>query len=99
MKQIKTVVYRLDNAAGFDKEVNATIAEGLTLTKREHLIPLTEGKYTMLYAELERFTGGKAEEARRCENCAHVLNIPNFEPCTSCNTRTHSHWEPAEDEA
>ena len=101
MKQIKTIAIRMNNAEEFDKRVNTAIAEGWTLTKRRVLQPraqpaVNEIFHTMLYAELEKFTGGKAEEARRCENCAHVHNIPNFEPCTSCNTRTHSHWEPEE---
>lgn len=56
MKQIKTIVFRMNDAEDFDRQVNAAIVEGWTLIERKVLRPHTEGKYTMLYAELERFT-------------------------------------------
>lgn len=60
MKQIKTLVYRLDNASQFDKAVNTAIEEGWTLIKRETLLPLSQPNdketfiHMMLYAELEK---------------------------------------------
>jgi hypothetical protein len=58
MKQIKTIKNRLDNAASFDTEVNAALAEGWQLTKRAVLQPKAQSEslqtFTMLYAELER---------------------------------------------
>jgi hypothetical protein len=56
MKQIKTIVIRMNSAKEFDTRVNAAIEEGWTLIERKVLEPHTEDKYTMLYAELERFT-------------------------------------------
>lgn len=58
MKQIKTIKNRLDNAEDFDNDVNAALAEGWTLTRREvirpNAHPVGETSFTMLYAELER---------------------------------------------
>lgn len=56
MKQIKTICIRLNAAKDFDHQVNEAIEEGWALIERKVLQPHTEDKYTMLYAELERFT-------------------------------------------
>lgn len=56
MKLIKTIAVRTNAAAEFDQMVNDAIADGWTLIERKVLQPRTEDKYTMLYAELERFT-------------------------------------------
>lgn len=56
MKQIKTITIRMNAAGEFDQKVNEAIKEGWTLIERKVLQPHTEDKYTMLYAELERFT-------------------------------------------
>ena len=56
-KQIKTVVCKLESNDDFDKCVNAAIAEGWTLVRREVLPPYegeTQVFYRALYAELER---------------------------------------------
>lgn len=82
MKQIKTIKYRLDNAAAFDEAVNKAIEEGWTLTERKVLQPCsqpTNGVYfhNMLYAELERFTEpDECEDSPLCnlvENCARFI--------------------------
>lgn len=62
MLEIKTIKNRLDNAESFDKEVNAALAEGWELIRRDIIIPQTTDKYTMLYAELERYIGELQEE-------------------------------------
>ena len=92
MKQIKTIVIRLSSAEEFDRRVNAAIAEGWTLVKREPLIPHSGDKYTMLYAELEK--GSITEAERCCENCKHTAVLPFFEPCHVCFG--HNKWEPEE---
>ncbi|WP_105204555.1 hypothetical protein [Neobittarella massiliensis] len=60
MKQIKTIVFRLDNRDNFDSMVNMAIAEGWKLKKRTVLVPKAQSDdrytYIMLYAELERET-------------------------------------------
>lgn len=95
MKQIKTIKNRLDNVVSFDKEVNAALAEGWTLTKREVLLPRaqtsTQYTYIMVYAELELEVITEAE--RCCENCLHYDKDPSVEPCFSCS-ETASEWEP-----
>lgn len=81
MKQIKTIKYRLDNAAAFDEAVNKAIEEGWTLTERKVLQPCSQPTngvflYNMLYAELERFT-----EPDECEDsplCNLVENLAKF---------------------
>ena len=62
MKQIKTIVCRLNNAGDFDHEVNEAIEEGWTLIERKVLQPPAQPNdcntylNNMLYAELEKFT-------------------------------------------
>ena len=99
MKQIKTIKNRLDNAASFDEEVNAAIAEGWRLTKREVLQPKAQSEslhsYTVLYAELEREE--IAEELHSCENCSYFRCRSQQEPCRSCEIVCNipSKWAPA----
>jgi len=55
--EIKTIRYRLDDAPDFDKAVNAAMAEGWRLTRRDVLRvdqPQNSSTffYSMLYAEL-----------------------------------------------
>lgn len=96
MKQIKTIKNRLDNAESFDKEVNAALAEGWQLTKREVLQPKAQSEslqtYTMLYAELEREEITEAE--RCCENCKYFDRQPGVEPCLSCEDGLLQGWGP-----
>ena len=70
MKQIKTIKNRLDNNVAFDNEVNAALAEGWTLVKRDvinpHAHPQLQTFYTMLYAELEQDTD---QTKKCCEAC------------------------------
>ena len=97
MKQIKTIKNRLDNAASFDKEVNAALAEGWQLTRRDVLQPKAQSEnmqtYTMLYAELEQEVITEAE--RCCENCKHYHKEPEDEPCIHCN-KDADKWEAEE---
>lgn len=98
MLQIKTITYRLDNAADFDAAVNAAIAEGWHLTKREVLQPLAQPNtnqylHTMLYAELVK--DEITEDERGCPNCKHSGTHPSQEPCLNC-TEDADKWEPAE---
>ena len=50
--QIRTIGYQLDYAERFDEAVNTAIREGWTLTKREIIVPNTEDKKIMVYAEM-----------------------------------------------
>lgn len=95
MKQIKTIKNRLDNNEDFDKEVNAAIEEGWTLTKREVIIPQAQSQattfHTMLYAELEMEVFGKNDK-KNCTNCKHkgTLFVPDS-PCPEC--KSYMKWE------
>lgn len=98
MKQIKTIKYRLDNAEGFDKEVNEALAEGWTLTARKVLLPPSQPNTStylnfMLYAELEKEIITDAE--RCCENCKHGDLSADIEPCINCSDNANL-WEPCE---
>ena len=99
MLQIKTIVTRINNAEDFDAEVNAAIAEGWHLTKREALQPLSQPSnsdhvvYTALYAELVK--DEITEDERGCPNCKHSGTHPSQEPCRNC-TEDADKWEPAE---
>lgn len=99
MLQIKTIKNRLDNAASFDEAVNAALAEGWQLKKREVLQPKAQSEnmqtYTMLYAELEKVVITEAE--RGCANCKYYEQQPESEPCRSCDDGmvAPTNWEPA----
>ena len=94
MLQIKTITYRLGDAKEFDDAVNAAIAEGWTLTKRDVLRPLAQPSvssgnyfYTMLYAELEK--GREAE--KKPDPVASEVHVRVHPPkkgvifCHNCN--------------
>lgn len=94
MIQIKTIADTLPDREAFDKKVNEAIADGWKLAKRE-LVTHTQssGKTDYLYAELEREVITEAE--RCCDNCKHLDNDADAEPCASCNGNA-SKWEAAE---
>ena len=58
MKQIKTIVNRLDNHEDFDEEVNRALSDGWSLIERRVIVPKAQATnyytYHMLYAELEK---------------------------------------------
>ena len=61
MKQIKTVIYPIENAMQYDEEINNLLADGWEIKKRAHVNArgqLSEAfEYStiqLLYAELER---------------------------------------------
>ena len=66
--EIKTIKNRFDNAAAFDAEVNAALADGWRLTRRDVVLPVqphTGSNYfhTMLYAELVKLDPPAEPEA------------------------------------
>lgn len=88
MIQIKTIHHRIDESVKFDDEINAALAEGWRLTKREFVTG-----YCVLYAELEREIITEAE--RCCDNCKYCDYAPGKEPCASCKEDAEN-WEAAE---
>lgn len=96
MKQIKTITKQLDGSVQFDAEVNAALAEGWTLVKRE-VLQAYEGRtrvfYRMLYAELEREIVEKEGPVEFiCETCAHFDELSHRPPCCEC--MDEDKWEP-----
>lgn len=95
MLQIKTIVDRLEDADQFDNEVNAAIAEGWMLKKREVLLPRSQSESLTariaLYAELERVVITEAE--RGCDNCRYCDCDATLEPCANCSENADK-WEP-----
>ena len=69
MKQIKTVIYPIESAHKYDKEVNSLIADGWQLKRRtvtnmrgEVSEAFNHSTIQILYAELERYTKPFPEE-------------------------------------
>ena len=69
MKQIKTVVYPIEYAHRYDKEINGLLADGWEIKKRNVMSvkgePNEVGSAAItqaLYAELERYTKPYPEE-------------------------------------
>ena len=91
MKQIKTI--RRMGSEDFDNEVNAALAEGWELMKRETLLIGTE-RSLLHCAEMEREIITKAEQS--CENCKHRDDPPSSHHCIDCDTKSNWKWEAAE---
>lgn len=92
--KIKTIVRQLGDAANFDKDVNAALADGWVLTKRDVLQLQSQPNdgchylHTMLYAELEK--RDEAEINHRCATCGHFDDVSGY--CDNC--RQGNKWEP-----
>lgn len=89
--EIKTITKRLDYSGDFDKVVNAALADGWTLTKREVLQPPAQPNdgtrlCTMLYAELEKrdeeTDKTKGANNYKCATCGHLDDCSGY--CDSC---------------
>ena len=105
MKQIKTIFKSMNpnakctqEAQDFDHQVNAALAEGWVLVKREVLQPIDTQQYLfrrVLYAELEREV--ITEAMRCCDNCKWCEQQPESEPCFSCegDMINPTNWEEA----
>lgn len=98
MKQIKTIMKASEDWELFDEAVNAAIAAGWTLVKRDVLKPYearTRLYVRTLYAELERETVEEKQsepKERICRNCAHHGTPVYDYPCTVCHDCDE--WEP-----
>ena len=67
MLEIKTIWSELVKSQLFDVSVNAAIADGWELVRREVLPRRTDWGETLLYAELERITEAEEEEEEELE--------------------------------
>lgn len=84
MKQIKTILVKVERLEEFDKKVNDALTEGWTLVKRDVLQAYDRATCIfnrMLYAELER--------EQKCFNCKNI----STEACRECNPDTMDRWE------
>lgn len=98
MLQIKTIMLDFSEAEKFDADVNAALAGGWKLVRRD-VIPGWEGEttvaYRKLYAELERETEPKDLS---CVTCKHFSKSHKSEPCCSCEDQNDipDKWEARE---
>lgn len=95
MKQIKTIMVKMrdvDDLAEFDEKVNAAMAEGWALAKREALQVQSVGIVCVLYAELERQTVEAKKITLGCDTCKWWFKKGYREPCRCCNGSDK--WEP-----
>lgn len=101
MKQIKTIYKPMDpktpsnlEVQDFDNRVNAALAAGWVLVRRDYFHPVDTSQYyhpRTLYAELEREI--ITDDERSCDNCQHCLVSNLVDPCLSCDENC-SKWEP-----
>ena len=87
MLEIKTILEK--NSEIFDGEVNAALAEGWELVRRE----IFPGHY--LYAELERITEAEEEEEPEDDGLAEWVVSRNPSAPYRCNKCGHSTATPA----
>lgn len=101
MLEIKTLIKPTkdpNDTAEFDAEVNAALAEGWELVRRE-ILPPCEGETTIwdrsLYAELERMTEPEEEEEPEDDGLAEWVVSRNPSAPYRCNKCGHSTATPA----
>lgn len=98
MLQIKTIALPVDVAALFDEKVNAAIAEGWVLNRRDVVLPHNSDTKTFLYAELSKVV--ITEKERCCENCKYGDEDPNHSTCRNCEDGPNGYptnWEACDD--
>lgn len=88
--EIKTIKNRLNNAADFDRDVNAAMADGWRLTRREVLMfpaqPHTGSTYfnPMLYAELVKLDAPAEFDPLDAVRSIQAMCVNT--PLETCNT-------------
>jgi hypothetical protein len=92
MLEIKTILNDLNEAADFDKNVNAALADGWKLVRRD-VLPGWEGDttvaYRKLYAELERETEPEEEELTPASWLTSLTTFGYTEcKCSACGAIT-----------
>ena len=92
MLEIKTIIN--NSAASFDRELNAALADGWELVRRECFVTGSD-RVTTLYAELERFA--EAEEVDVEYNSASARWELTRKPqnpyrCSSCGYTANEQW-------
>lgn len=96
MLEIKTIISR--DPGEFDQAVNAALAEGWGLVRRD-LIPPYEGEtlrcYRIFYAELERMIETEEEEEPEDDELAEWVVSRNPSAPYRCNKCGHSTATPA----
>lgn len=95
MLEIKTILQPLRNYGDFDKEVNAALAEGWELVRRDVITQSSDSYDPMLYAELERVTELEEEEEPEDDGLAEWVVSRNPSAPYRCNKCGHSTATPA----
>lgn len=96
MLQIKTIIETTECYDEFDKQVNAALADGWYLIKRDVLPPYVSEGYDYarcLIAEMEKVI--ITDDEKCCDNCKHNDRLCTEEPCLSCSDDVDK-WEAAE---
>lgn len=85
MLQIKTIVQKASEPEDFDREVNAALAEGWGLVRRD-VLPETLNGHRCFYAELERDFEEAEEEPEAVATAEWRLSRTPALPfkCTAC---------------
>ena len=101
MKEIKTILYEIDCPVAFDEEVNAALAAGWSLVRRDVVAPPQQDRAPFFCAELERWVEPEAERLvvtakpsvsePCCGNCLYTDEPLTELPCSICSNR--SQWE------
>ncbi len=95
MLEIKTIWSELVNSDQFDDKVNAALAEGWELVRRDVLPRRVERGETLLYAELERMTELEEEEEPEDDGTAEWVVSRNPAAPYRCNKCGHSTATPS----
>lgn len=103
--EIKTIKNRLDNAESFDADVNAALADGWRLTRRDFILPIqphtgTTYFHTMLYAELVKLDPPAEPEKPDPLTAMRIIkaecdSVDSCEDCTLqpwCNYHRPNNW-------
>lgn len=91
MLEIKTIRINIGYPDDFDQEVNAAIADGWELVRREVIPAHSADQVTYLYAELERDVEEPEEEDEDDDDTARWLITRNPAApyrCSSCGHRS-----------
>lgn len=95
--EIKTIRDRLDDAWRFDRDVNAALADGWRLVRRDVILPVQPNTgrtyfHTMLYAELVKLDPEPEPEAQPLDPFEALRAVREFCDSTVCDGCPLNDW-------